>query len=457
MNDQTIRFGGGAGTSLTPIAILIGGVAILALLLLPRKYIVVPLLLTSFFIPLSQQLVLGGLHFMTFRILLIFAWVRLLSSGPLGRSRFRLNSIDKAVILWALSSTFTFILLWGEWGAVVDRLGFLYNVFGLYFLFRLLCHDEDDVSRFIKVLAFVCGILAICMLNEQVTGRNLFSVFGGVPDITYVREGKLRSQGAFGHPILAGTFGATLLPLFVGLWWQGKSRPVAMLGMISSTVVTLTSASSTPLMAYVAGVGALCFWPFRRNMWLFRWGTVLLLVALHLVMKAPVWALIGRVDLVGGSSSSHRYELIDQSIRHFSEWWLVGTRNVSSWGFEMGDTSNQYVDIGVTGGIFTLILFISIIVHGFKTIGVTRRAVAGNRHAERRVWALGAALFSNVVAYIGIVYWDQTMIEWYALLAMIVAAAPVLNSSSSTQVQAPTALETEPSPVGAEPSWADFA
>src|SRR5713101_3844837 len=150
MNDQTLRFGGGgAETSLTPVAILVGIAAVLCMLLLPRKYMVVPLLFTSFFIPFSQEVVLAGFHFMMFRILLIFAWARMISSGAVvlsGPSRLRLNAIDKVVILWALSSTITFILLWGEWGALVVRLGFLYNTFGLYFLFRLLFRDDEDAN-----------------------------------------------------------------------------------------------------------------------------------------------------------------------------------------------------------------------------------------------------------------------------------------------------------------------
>jgi hypothetical protein len=286
------------------------------------------------------------------------------------------------------------------------------------------------------------------MLNEKVTGVNSFSVFGGVPEYTYVREGKLRAQGAFAHPILAGTFGATLLPLFIGLWWRRNSRRAAALGIVSSTIVTVCSASSTPLMAYLAGIVALCCWPFRKNMRLFRWAACFFLIGLHLVMKAPVWALIGRVDLVGGSSSSHRYELIDQAIRHFDEWWLVGTRSVSSWGWEMGDTSNHYVDMGVTGGIFTLVLFVAILSCCFKALGVTRRHVAGDRVAEGRVWSLGAAMFSNIVAYFGITYFDQTIIAWYALLAIIGATAVRSLGQSSKHLDTSAVFVDGPLPVG---------
>lgn len=427
MSDKLLRFGSGGQTSLTPFTLLVLVAASVAIFTLPRKKMVIPLLFTSIFIPLSQQIAVAGLNFMVFRILLLVAWARIIFTGGLAGpegEKFVLNSIDKAMICWALVGSVAFVALWGEFGAVIQRLGFLYNTFGFYFLFRILFRDEDDANRAVKVLAVICAVLALCMLNEKVTGRNLFSVFGAVPEFSYIREGKLRAQAGFAHPILAGTFGAILLPLFLGLLWQNEFRWIAFLGIVSSAIVTITSASSTPLAAFIAGFGALFFmWPLRKHMRLIRWGILLTVIGLHLVMKAPVWALISRVDFVGGSSNDHRYQLVNQTILRFSEWWLVGTQHVSSWGFEMGDTSNTYVEAGVTGGIFSLILFIAIIVLSFKTVGIALKKFDGDRIAERRAWALGAALFANVVAYVGITYFDQTIIAWYVLLALIPVSA----------------------------------
>ena len=64
--------------------------------------------------------------------------------------------------------------------------------------------------------------------------------------------------------------------------------------------------------------------PFRKNTRAIRWGLVLLLISLHLAMKAPVWMLINHVDLVAGNSGYHRAMLIDACVNHFSEWWLIG-------------------------------------------------------------------------------------------------------------------------------------
>jgi hypothetical protein len=302
-----------------------------------------------------------------------------------------------------------------------------------------LIRDQSDVNRTIKVFAVICATAAVFMLVEQMTGRNLFSVFGTVKDFTAVRDGRLRSQGPFAHPILTGTFGATLVPLFVGLWWQSpRSKPFAALGFISAIVMIITSASSTPLLALMAGIGALFFWGLRNYMRPLRWAVVLALVMLHLIMKAPVWALIARTDVVGGSSGYHRYELVNQLITRFGEWWLVGTKSTEQWGWNIGDTANQYVDGGVMGGLLTLVLFIAIIWQGFRSLGRARKAIKGDRRAQLLVWALGAALFSHAVAFMGISYFDQTIFGWYALLAMIAAlSTQAFAAVQTSKIQQP--------------------
>src|ERR1035438_4426749 len=154
-------------------------------------------------------------------------------------------------------------------------------------------------------------------------------------------------MGAFQHSITAGVFGATLLPLFLLLWKNGKAKLMAAVGLLGCTVMTICSNSSTPLLGWAAGVGVICLWPVRKQMRVVRRGLAVTLVVLHLVMKAPVWFLIARIDLTGGSSGYHRAELVDNFIRHFTEWWLIGTDNAGNWGWDLWDQQNQYVQTGV--------------------------------------------------------------------------------------------------------------
>jgi hypothetical protein len=266
--------------------------------------------------------------------------------------------------------------------------------------------------------------------------QNAFGALGGVQSVPDVREGKIRSQGVFQHALMAGTFAATLLPLFLMLWKSGKSKAMAAVGLVGSTVMTITSQSSTPLLAYVAGLFGVCLWPIRKKMRIVRWGIVITLIGLALVMKAPVWFVIAHIDLTGGSSGYHRAELVDQFIRHFSEWWLIGTNNTANWGFDMWDAQNQYVNIGETGGLAAFVFFLIMITRMFKRLGKTRRAVAGNSRQEWMILFLGIALFAHLTAFFGVNYFDQSKVSWFALLAMIcVATLPPKKKGPSTKKQ----------------------
>ena len=89
---------------------------------------------------------------------------------------------------------------------------------------RLLIGDDLDVRRTIKILCGVAIVLSATMLYEKFTSVNVYGLIAGHSIVPEIRNGSIRAQGPFHHAILAGTFGATLLPLFVWLWRSKKDR-----------------------------------------------------------------------------------------------------------------------------------------------------------------------------------------------------------------------------------------
>jgi hypothetical protein len=401
-------YGGGATEQiLHPLVLLAMIVVIILIFLLPRKFVIAPLLFLMFLSPLGQFLYIGGCHVFVVRILILFGWIRVVTtklSSQIDIASGGINLIDLAFVFGFIFRSFAILVNYADWGAFINLGGGFWDVIGGYFLLRSLIRDEEDISRAIKVLAAISVILAVCMLNEKLNHRNLFGLLGGVPLIPQVRDGSIRSQGPFSHGILAGTFGATLVPLFFLLWKNGKAKVLGLAGMVSATVMTITSNSSTPLLAYAAGIIGICFWPLRKQMRLWRWGLAAMLIALHLVMKAPVWMLIGRIDLIGGNSGWHRAELIDICVRHFRDWWLIGSADYVNWGLEMWDVGNTYVGEAESGGLATFICFIAILSIGFSRLGTARKSVEGDGKREWYFWLLGAALLAHAVAFFGITY-----------------------------------------------------
>ena len=307
-------FGGGVTeTALSPIVVVAMILAIILILVLPRKYVIVPLILIAFLVPVGQVVVLGGVHLFVCRIVILFGCIRLLVAKMVSQDTIfagGFNSIDRAFMWCTIIQGAAVILLVMQGDALVNRIGFLWDFLGGYFVVRFLIQDREDIMRALKCLAFLSLVLGICMIGEHLTMHNVFGYIGGraIPE---VREGRIRSQGPFAHELMAGAFGATLVPLFLLLWKNGKAKIMAMIGLVGATVMTVTSNSSTSLLAFLAGVLGICFWPVRGKMRTVRWGIVFGLIALQLVMKAPFWFLIARIDLTGGSSSYHRAELVD--------------------------------------------------------------------------------------------------------------------------------------------------
>jgi hypothetical protein len=424
MEPANIRFGGGASeTTLNPLVAVCLLVAVVLILFLPRNKVIIPFLFTFFTIPIAQVVVLGGLHFTVLRILILAGLARrVATSSSEGKYPGGFNALDKVVVLWTISTLVIFCLQYMTTQALIKNLGQFLDDLGGYLVVRFFIPDVDTLRRTIKVFAAICVVQGAFMVNEQVTHQNLFGYLGGWTVHVTVRDGHIRSQGVMGN-INEGVFGGALIPLFLWLGSGGKSRVMAVLGIAGATAMVFTSDASTSILALGGSILGLSFWPLRTRMRVVRWGLVLILTGLHMVMKAPVWALIARVDLTGASSGQHRFYLLDNCIRHFSEWWLLGTKYYNEWGYFMFDLCNQFVAVAVTGGLVTLVLFIMIYSRSFSAIGKARKLVNGDGKQEWLLWCLGCTLFAHVVASFGISYMALLEMALFPLLAFVSVVA----------------------------------
>lgn len=450
MVPEHYNFGGGSPTTiLHPIILVAMIVLTLAILLLPRKYTIAAFLIGALLIPTGQQIVVSSFHLYVSRIIVLAGLFRMLGS-TITTGKLRIaggwNIIDTAFAFFVTCHALAFSLQYMDATAVANQIGFMWDYLGAYLVLRYAIQDKEDLRRTLKCFVLITVIVAVSMIREQFTGHNIFGLLGGVRLMSEVRDGHIRSQGVFQHAILAGTFGAVMLPLFVALWKSERSRLLAVVGIVSCTVMTLTTLSSTPVLTYLAAIIAISLWPLRNWMREIRWGIVLGLVVLNAVMKAPVWYLIAHVGIVAGSSAYHRADLVNTFIQHFKDWWLLGTQSNYNWGYEMFDTANEYVHMGVTGGLFALTFLIFTLSRAFGRIGTFRKTVQGtDRRVEWLSWLLGCSLLAHTVAFFGIHYFDQTKISLFALLAMVSAVSSPLAAAAHPRRSATIAAPVFPS------------
>jgi len=418
-------------TSVHPVGLAVLLVLSVMVFVLPRAWSLAPLLVLACFVPAGQRIVLLSMDFSFLRLLVIAYWIRILTFQDY--KGLRLTSLDWCVVAWILVGSLVYVVQWSSVAAMTNRAGYIYESLGVYVTFRCLLRSWRDVERAIQIFALVSIPVVVFFLIERSTGRNMFSVMGGVPETTMVRQGRLRAQGAFTHPIMAGCFFAIVMVLASGFFMAGRRRATMLAGSIAAAAIVVACASSTPVLAVLSGGLAMSIAYIRTMLWQIRIGVVIMLCVLHLVMEAPVWHLIARVSAVGGSTGWHRFHLIDRTIANFMEWAPLGTRSTVHWGYGLQDVTNQYILEGVRGGIWGMALFVAVIVLAFRAVGRALATEPDRTGLFWIKWAVGASLFTHCMCFIGVSYFGQTTVSWFLSVALAgtIAQLPAVSPKTT--------------------------
>jgi len=381
---------------------------------MPRKYFLLPYILAACFVPADQRIIIMGLDFTILRILVVAGVLRILVRNE--QIFIRWNKFDKMVFAWAFCCAIVYVLQWGDMRALINRSGFLFDVIGLYWLFRQSIHSWDDIKLVAVFLAFSALILAVLVGLEWTMGRNPFVLLGRVS--TVVREGRYRCQAAFPHSIMLGLFWATLVPVFIGLASTERHKNFYWAATGASIFIIFATASSTPIATLLIILFLMLLFRYRRWGRQIAYGMCGAVIALHIVMNNPVWHLICRVNLIGGSTGWHRFILIDGAIKHFGEWALIGTRDTAHWGRGLHDLTNQYILEGVRGGFITLLLFVVVLIMAVRTFGKYSLRVMSVRQ-QWLGWCFCVSVLGHCVAFFGVSYFGQIKLLLYLVFATV--------------------------------------
>ncbi len=410
----------------------IGGVVVAAATVLAclvrRPLVPVVVLAVASFIPSAQRIVIAGADFNFVRLMVLVCLVRLLVRGEYRWIRW--NAIDTAMTVGMLARVACSPFLRGQAADLIAALGLNLEYFGGYFLFRCCFRSIGDVKLVARVAALYCVAVVPFFIVEKATGRNLFSLFGGIPEFTVVREGKLRCQGPFAHAILAGCYYVAWFPIWIAfvLAGGGRDRLLGALGLAAGAVVVFGCNSSTPLMAMFMGLTVWVAFPIRASLRYVWISGLVLLCVLHVLMKPPVWHLISRIDLVGGSTGYHRYRLIDAAVNRIGEWWISGIPSTEHWGFYLFDVANQYIWEGTRGGIWATAAIVTVFVLAYASLGRDLRRIAAERRQaegkadprtrqairfeEHMVYAIGGVFVAHMGIFLAVSYFGQTLLVW---------------------------------------------
>jgi hypothetical protein len=396
-------------------------VASILMLTLPRRLAMLPLLLSATYMTRGQIIEIGPANFTIPQLLVTFGFLRAMARGE--RVADGMHTVDKLLLLWATiligSSAFHTSEAW------LYRSGIVWTELGCYFLFRIFLQGLEDVRSTFRFMCVAMLPLAALMLFEKATGTNPFGSLGGVNAYSLVRDGHIRAGGPYAHPILAGTVGAMAIAMGLAVWKTSRWRALA--GWLSGAGVVAAATSSGPILMVAFIVVALFAWRFRHHMRAVRWTILAGLLVLNAVMKDPIYFLMARVDISGGSQGYYRSQLIRSSIEHLQEWWLVGTDYTRHWmssgvyaNSRHADITNHILAQGVLAGLPLMIVFLAIVSYSFRDVGrAVKQCAPDSVENQAFVWTLGAALFGFFMNFWSISLFDQSIIFFYLCLASI--------------------------------------
>ena len=393
-----------------------------------RRWALLGMLVGLLYLTTGQYFVFYGLHLHSFRLLELAAFIRVIVRRELPVSK--ISRIDKLYILVHSSILMIFLFRSTEYQAYQVGI-FLDSIVG-YFAFKGIIQDLDDLIWCLKVLIVFFIPFVLSLLVERFTGYNIFSEMGdkiGYDDFT--RYNKIRCFGSFSHPTLLGTFGSIFLAFYIGLCLLNENKIVSIIGAIICLIVIWLSNSGGPILTTITVLIGWSLWPLRSKMKFIKLGLLGILLFLILYMKAPIWYIMDRLSSLSGGSGWHRSKLIDVFIENIDQWWLMGMsiKDTVEWLpyilSETGgaDITNQFVLIGISAGIFPLLLFLILLTYGYTKItnSILKYQSINTKDTRKELvlWTLGVVFFANIVSWLGISYFDKTRLLWFFSWAVL--------------------------------------
>ena len=402
-----------------------------------RRWALLGFAVGTLYLTQGEPIEVFGFHLYAVRFLELFGILRVIVRHEFNFSN--LNSIDRPFLCLYIYTTIVFALRSTE--GLSYQMGSAVDATLSYFVFRGLIPGINDLKWFLKRFAVLLIPYFILVLIERLTIQNPFALLGAIATVSDFRDGIPRCTGSFRHAILLGSFGAAFLPIYIGLFFEKGSKNIALIGVGTCLGIVFLSNSGGPVSsAAIALLGWGC-WVFKRNLRFVRLGIIYIFVSLAMFMKAPIWALPFKISEITGGGGWHRYYLIDVAIKAFNEWWIAGmsitkTREWFPYYLNTGgaDITNEFIAFGLDAGIMAIIIFVYLLVKGFKVIGkgLEINEISINPDSGRFIiWGLGVMIVVHVSNWFGVNYFDQLKYFWYmhiAIIAMLADSAKIVKS-----------------------------
>ena len=405
------------------------------------------LLLYSALLPQEVRLSVAGQVIYPYRAVAFLLLPWLLSRIATGRMPFRLADLWMfAGVAWMIVSFCAFYGL----GDGIRRGGALaYDVIAPYLIVRCSVRNFQDLRRLLIIVAPGLLLAGVSMMLESVTRQQMIrplaaAIFGPLQyfengqavseakEFNLVRVGLLRASGPFSHPILAGLFMASFLPIY--LYSSIKRWPFAV-GLIASSFAIFSVSSAAFLsfiitflflgydyiIKYVPGLG----WRF----FIFVLSSFLIFV--EMASQNGVIPIIIRYTL-DPSTGWFRQLIWEYGTRSIEKhpWFGIGFTDYERLPWMINSIDNHWLLLGVRHGYITPICnFIVCLVGVISLSHVSARVGKSDGKLARAVVCslVGLVLLGFTTSYFG------GMLTWFSCLIAICVSLSANNNSIYTK------------------------
>lgn len=420
-------------TSLLPGAVVVFGL----LLLMRRRSSGGSLMAIVLLIPESQRIVLAGVDLTLVRIACLL-WIAL--------------DWQRIIKFWmglrgpvTLLMVFSLVTLLGAatrrgGGGLLEASGHLLDLAGPLLVMGASCRDSKDERALALFAVSVLCVLAMMLVAEWITGLNVSSVIGSLDEVA-VRDGRFRARGTTGHAIDAGIACACLMPIAWAFlrseasWQGGLAIGVGLLG-------AWAAGSSGGVVVAVIGAVAICLYSQRHHYRSAAFFAIPVFFAVHLLMSRGIFHLASRLNVVSGSTGHHRFQVIDLFMANFSGWVFLGSGEAAKWGWAMRDITNNFVAVGLRGGILAIISLCGLMFAGLWW-SLARSVQAQSSEFSRRFrYAVALAVGLSVLASLGTSYFGNAASFLAVLVGLSLSSARRAVSSMRPVAMGTPALPT---------------
>ncbi|TNE33770.1 MAG: hypothetical protein EP350_03405 [Alphaproteobacteria bacterium] len=388
------------------------------------------IMLYSACLPQEVRLVVGGLSIYPYRMA-AFAFLPWLLNR-LFRAQIRLNAIDAIVLAGALWMQMSFIVFYGATEGLIRGGALLIDILPPFFVARICARSPLDFRRAIVMAVPVLIFVGVGMVVESVSGQALIrpwaaSQFGplssyengmevGLFDGTFdYRLGMLRAAGPFPHPILAGLFLASFVPLIL----QGGVKRWPLYFGISAGLCAVFSISSAAWLSLILAIVLVAYDRIQQKVEILNWRGALVaggivLIGLQAASQSGLISVLIRFTLNPGTAY-YRKMIWDFGIRSVERnpWFGIGYTDFERAAWMTNSIDNHWLLLAIRHGFLPSVLFLAVCGILIFRLSATSLSLA---EPDRKLFVgVAIAIFLLVLAGFTVAYVGG-MHTWFFLL-----------------------------------------